>query len=79
MTQAEVERIAKTAAHEAVKETLETLGFDVAEFKEIQQDQAFLRIMRLGTRKSFFAAITAFVSAIMTAIAGAVWLLVYRP
>lgn len=79
MTGAEIERIAKTAAHEAVKETLQTLGFDIAEPREVQQDQAFLRTMRVGTRRSIFTALSAFITAIVTLLAGALWLLWNKP
>ncbi len=79
LSQNEVERIAKTAAHEAVKETLQTLGFDISEPFEVQQDQSFLRTMRVGTRRSIFTALTSFITAIVTLIAGAVWLLLNKP
>lgn len=79
MTPHEVERIAKTAAHEAVKEILEALGLDVTEPLEVQQDQAFLRTMRVGTRKGIFAVWTTLIGVIVTALAGAVWLALNRP
>jgi len=79
MTPHEVERIAKTAAHEAVVETLRTLGFDTDSPFEVQQDQSFLRAMRKGTKSGIGHAIKVIIGAILTAGAGWIWLVFNRP
>lgn len=79
MSPHEVEKIAKTAAHEAVVETLRALGFDTDDPFEVQQDQAFLRTMRQGTRHGIGYAVKTFIGVVVTALAGWIWLAFNRP
>ena len=48
MTKDEIEQVAKCAAKQAVDQTLERLGFDVAHPLEVQQDVAYLHRQRMA-------------------------------
>jgi hypothetical protein len=53
---------------EAVMETLETLGFDVADVNEIQQDILFLRRLRKASDAAGARTVTAIVGLVFTAV-----------
>lgn len=69
-----VQEIARESAHLAVVETLTSLGFDLRDPQKIQKDQSFLRSMREGTENGIGTAIKVFITAIVTAAAGWLWL-----
>lgn len=48
MTDDDAKAVARTAATEAVDETFRRLGIDVADWKELQRDFAFVRQWRLS-------------------------------
>jgi hypothetical protein len=79
MTPEAVREIAAEAAHQAVVETLNSLGFDLRDPQKIQQDQSFLRAMRVGTQNGIGTVVKAFLIATVTAFAGWLWVAFNRP
>lgn len=51
LTEEEARRIADDAATRAVVVVFEKLGFDVEDWREYQQDMAFVRQQRLGSER----------------------------
>ncbi|USD19766.1 hypothetical protein MJO52_11800 [Microbulbifer variabilis] len=51
LTEQQAEELARKAAHQAVEEVLEKMGFDIDNVLEIQKDQAHIRQQRKATEQ----------------------------
>jgi len=79
MTEQEIKRIAREAAHYAVEETFTKLGVDMSgpdSIIEVQQDFAWLRGRRILERKIRVKAFLALITVVVIGIAAATWAVV---
>ena len=73
MTEEEARAIAKAAAGEAVDEAFRRLGVDMADWKEIQRDFAFVRNWRLSGEAIKRQGIVVAVGIVVTGLLALVW------
>lgn len=73
MSDSEARRINKEEIHEAVHETLRTLGVDVDNPREFQNDLQTLRRIRTAKERSAAAAIWAITVAIVSGVGTLAW------
>lgn len=71
--------MARKAAQEAVRETLEKLGVDVNNISETQQDFAWIRDFRLTSEKLKMRGLMTAVTIIVSGLAGLVWMAIHSP
>jgi len=68
-----VQEVAEEAAHKAVEETLEKLGIDPDEHKEVQKDMIWMRKYREMSEKIGSRVLLTAFTLLTVGIAGAVW------
>lgn len=73
MTDDEAKSVARAAATEAVDETFRRLGIDVADWKELQRDFAFVRQWRLSGEAIKRQGIIVAVGVLVVGILSLIW------
>ena len=66
-------RIAREAAEQAVTDTLQRLGIDEHDWRETQQDLAYLRRFRVGSEQASRWVTRSIITTLIGGIAWAVW------
>lgn len=73
MSDIDFHKVAKEAAHEAVRETLTTLGVDMEKPLEMQEDFAWMRRYRQMSEKVGSRVIMTVITLMTVGVAGIVW------